>query len=112
MEELRNILFTPEVVEFKKRIWNTLASDPLFTDPDEELSLEQRRELTFRRLKRVLEYEFLTDEELMECPMKSLGLMSALLPYDSGLCLSWQLSNEVTSNPSHCLQERVEKLIS
>lgn len=92
---LRNHLFTEEAVEFKNQVWDTLAKDPLFSDPDEELSLVQKRELALKRLKRLVEYEFLTDEDLMQCPLKSQSFTDALLPFDTGMLISWHLSTEV-----------------
>ena len=92
---LRNHLFTEEVVEFKNQVWDTIAKDPLFSEPDGELSLVQKRELAFRRLKRLVEYEFVTDEVLMECPRKAPAFLSALLSFDTGMLVSWQLSVEV-----------------
>ncbi len=92
---LRNHFFTEEVVEFKEQIWNTLANDPLFSDPDEELCLNQKRELCLKRMKRLVEYEFLNDETLILCPLKAPGFYSALLTLDPGMFISWQLSTEV-----------------
>lgn len=92
---LRSQLFTEEVVEFKNQVWDTLIKDPLFSDPNEELSLVQKRELALKRLRRLVEYEFVTDEDLVQCPLKSPAFSDALLPFDTGMLVSWNLSTEV-----------------
>lgn len=97
VNELRNYLLTEEVASFQVSVWETLARDPLFSDPDGELTLDEKRKLAFKRLKRLVEYEFLTDEDVMLCPMKTPAFTAALLPFDSALPISWQLSNEVCS---------------
>ena len=97
VHELQNLLYTDEVVVFKNQVWDTLAKDPLFSDPDNELTLDEKRELNFRRLKRLVEYDFLNYDEMMACPLKMPALVSCLLPFDTGLIISRQLSLEVTS---------------
>ena len=95
VDQLRNLLLTEEVVSFKESVWETLSKDPLFSEPDRELTLNEKRELTFKRMKRLVEYEFLTDEDLLMCPMKLPAFVGALLPFDTALPISWQLSTEV-----------------
>jgi acyl-CoA oxidase len=92
---LCNHLYTEEVVEFKKQVWDTLAKDPLFSEPDGELSLVQKRELALKRLRRLVEYEFVTDDDLLQCPMKSPAFNSTILPFDTATIISLQLSAEV-----------------
>lgn len=97
VSKLRNILFTEEIVEFKNQIWQTLAKDPLFSEPDGEVTLKEKRELCIKRMKRLVEYQFVTDEMLVGCPMKASALLSALLSFDISPVISLQLSNEVLS---------------
>lgn len=84
-----------EVVQFMHRIWDTFAKDPLFANPHQELTLDQKRHLNFARLKRLHEYNFLTDDELVACPMKALALQNALLSYDGSLLPAYSLNAEV-----------------
>lgn len=95
---LRNLLYTEELVEFKQQVQDTLARDPLFSQPDGELTLNEKRELTFKRVKRVVEYGFLDEEEYVSSPLKAPALYSVLLILDSGMAISWQLSNEARGN--------------
>ena len=94
---LRNWLYTEEVVEFKNQVWGTLAKDPLFSDPDgrQLQTLHQKRELAFRRTKRLMEYNFLSDDTIMRNPLAVLGFIAALLPFNSAMLISWQLSASV-----------------
>ena len=95
---LRNLLYTEEVVEFKNQVWDTLAKDPLFSSPNGELTLNETRELSFKRLKRFIEYQFLSDESIIECPLKGPALVAAFLPFDTSTIISWQLTSEVYSS--------------
>lgn len=54
-----------DVVEFSERVCETLRRDPLFRQPVAELELtrEEHRHLTFRQLKRIIEYSFLPPQE-------------------------------------------------
>ena len=92
---LRDHLEGEEVAAFKQQVWDTLGKDPLFSDPNGELSLDGKRELAFKRMKRIVEYEFLTDEEIMQCPPKVNALVSALTAFDTGANIGLQLSREV-----------------
>ena len=96
VEELRNLLDGEELVEFRERIWATMARDPLFAPPQEELSLDQQRRLNFARVKRVIEYDFLPADELMQSPMKSSALTLSLWAFDSGLMTLYGLSRGVS----------------
>ena len=53
---------------FKHRVWKTLESDPLFAHSQVELTMEANRQLCMERVLRVLEYDFLPEDELMADP--------------------------------------------
>jgi len=93
---LKNHLYTEEIVEYTEEIWSTLARDPLFAIPKKDLTLDEERELSFKRSKRLVEYEFLTDEMTFDNPRKKLAFVSALLILDVGAIISLQLSAEVS----------------
>ncbi|KAM4709892.1 peroxisomal acyl-coenzyme A oxidase 3 isoform 1-T2 [Discoglossus pictus] len=87
-----------DLVAFKNNIFTTLENDPLFyRQPGEELSLEKYRELTFRRCKRIFEYDFLTFQDTMEKPQKILALISCLGMYDWSLGAKYFLNTQVFS---------------
>lgn len=75
-----------DVLRLKKTIFSTLENDPLFALSREgDLPREKYQELSFLRLKRVLEYEFLSMAQMFESPIKALVLINCLGMYDWSL---------------------------
>lgn len=63
-----------------------MENDPLFASSREgDLPREKYQELSFLRLKRVLEYEFLSMAQMLESPIKALVLLNCLGMYDWSL---------------------------
>lgn len=84
---LKLVVEGEEVIRFKNRIFRTLENDPIFAiRPDQELTRAEQREVVFRRLKRLMEYNLLSDEEFMSNPLLTQTLYNALGQYD------WSLS--------------------
>lgn len=75
-----------EMLRFKYHIWKTFEQDPLFARNYKELSFAEQREVTFLRAKRLFEYNFVTDDEFFENPMKEHAATDAIGSYD------WSLS--------------------
>lgn len=85
--DLKMVIEGEEVIRFRNRIFRTLERDPLFArKPDEELSRAAKREITFKRFKRLMEYDLLPDEEFMSNPLLTQTLYSSIGQYD------WSLS--------------------
>ena len=93
VRELQDFLYTAEVVELKNRVWDTLAKDPLFSIPNKELTLIEKRELSFRRTKRLVEYGFLGSD--ITNPLKKVAVVAAVLPLDVGSVIHYKISIEV-----------------
>ncbi|XP_061921735.1 peroxisomal acyl-coenzyme A oxidase 3-like isoform X1 [Entelurus aequoreus] len=75
-----------EVVAFKQHVFTTLENDPLFSrTPGEDIPVERMRELTFLRVKQLFRYDFLTKEEIMADPWKTVILNDCLGMYDWSL---------------------------
>ncbi|MEQ2265926.1 hypothetical protein XENORESO_014836, partial [Xenotaenia resolanae] len=75
-----------ETLMFKRRVWKTLEDDALFARiPGEDISVDKHRELTFLRLRQLYRYNFLTTEEALAAPCKTLVLNDCLGMYDLGL---------------------------
>lgn len=53
-------------VPIQNWVWGTLEKDPLFQQPVTSFTLAQNREITFRRLKRLFEYDFVTMDEAFQ----------------------------------------------
>ena len=95
VEDFRNLLDGEELVEFREHIWATMARDPLFASPPEELSLDQKRQLTFARMKRLFEYDFLPEDEFLESPMKFMMFCFAMWAIDGSLLPMYLVNNQV-----------------
>ncbi|KAL0188505.1 hypothetical protein M9458_015604, partial [Cirrhinus mrigala] len=67
-------------------VFRTLESDPLFArQPGEDIPVEQKRELTFRRCKQLFKYDFVTRDDAMQNPWKMTILNDCLGMYDWSL---------------------------
>ncbi|XP_067117434.1 peroxisomal acyl-coenzyme A oxidase 3 [Osmerus mordax] len=72
-----------DIMAFKRHVYTTLENDPLFArQPGEDVSLETMRELTFRRVKQLFRYDFLTRDDIMQNPWKTVILNDCLGSYD------------------------------
>lgn len=96
VEEMAVLCDGEDVVTTRKMVWDTMAQDPLFDDPGRELTLEQHRELTFKRVKRLSEYKFVSEDEFMESPMKEFAYQQALVAYDLSVLTVESLSAHVS----------------
>ncbi|GIX76895.1 peroxisomal acyl-coenzyme A oxidase 3 [Caerostris extrusa] len=63
--------------------------------PSEELSSQQHRHLCFQRMKRLMEYEFFTQDEFLANPLLAQGLLICIGMYDWSLCTKRSVSYEV-----------------
>ncbi|XP_023279541.1 peroxisomal acyl-coenzyme A oxidase 3 [Seriola lalandi dorsalis] len=72
-----------EILAFKHHVYRTLENDPLFARrPGEDVPMEKMRELTFLRVKQLFRYDFITKEETMANPWKTVVLSDCLGMYD------------------------------
>ncbi|OCT99290.1 peroxisomal acyl-coenzyme A oxidase 3 [Xenopus laevis] len=95
-KEMVSFLDDEELILFKKKIFSALENDPLFhRHPGQDLSMEKYRELTFRRCKRIFEYNFLTLQQTFEKPQKVLALINCLGMYDWSLGAKYFLNTQV-----------------
>ncbi|XP_036902383.1 peroxisomal acyl-coenzyme A oxidase 3 isoform X2 [Sturnira hondurensis] len=91
-KELALFLEDEDILRLKKTIFSALENDPLFTHPRGcDLSMEQYRELTFRRCKRIFEYDFSLPGDLLQNPLKALVLVNCLGMYDWSLAIKVML---------------------
>ncbi|XP_053921487.1 peroxisomal acyl-coenzyme A oxidase 3 isoform X4 [Cuculus canorus] len=82
-KEMAVLLNGEDIIQLKNKIFSALESDPLFArHPGEDLSREKYQELTFLRCKRLFEYDFLTQQEILENPLKMLNMVICIGMYD------------------------------
>ena len=72
-----------------------MEKDPLFARTLENESLERVRELAYLRVKKLFEYNFLTENEIFQNPLKHQMLTEALGMYDWSMAAKYQLNVEV-----------------
>jgi len=84
-----------ELRQFKESVWETLRKDPLFRPLQKDLTLSDQRKITFRRTKRLAEYAFVTDDDLIECPAKSRAFIEAINCYCTSLLTAFILHSQV-----------------
>ncbi|XP_029640510.1 peroxisomal acyl-coenzyme A oxidase 3 [Octopus sinensis] len=81
------------VIKFKNTVFETLEQDPLFDRSQEvDKSLEELRELSFLRVRRLFEYNFLSDELLFKNPLFAWIMIGCILMYDTALSHKYQLN--------------------
>ena len=83
IDSVRKIIFGKHVFQAMDRIWRTLSNDSLLRHPRRELSLDEQRKLSFSLVKRLIEYDFISDEEILSTPGAGAGYILAFNPYDS-----------------------------
>ncbi|XP_077996443.1 peroxisomal acyl-coenzyme A oxidase 3-like [Glandiceps talaboti] len=91
-KEMKMFLEGEDIVRFQNHFWSTLERDPLFAHSLEDLKVEEKREITFNRVKRMVEYDFLPDADLIQNPMKYSYLINMLGMYD------WSMSTKMLLN--------------
>lgn len=81
----------------QQHIFHSLKNDLLFArQPGEDISLERRRELTFRRCKQLFKYNFLDQDEMMQNPWKVTVLNDCVGMYDWSLGAKFFLNKGVS----------------
>ena len=98
VEKMAVLLEGKDVVTTRKKVWDMMAQDPLFDDPGKVLTLEQQRELAFKRVKRLSEYKFVSEDEFMVSPVRKLAYEQALMAYDFSVLEAESLSLDVSYN--------------
>jgi acyl-CoA oxidase len=76
---------------FKYNIWETLRRDPLFARTLDDLSTKQQKELTGKRVKRLGEYAFLTQDDLYGNPLKRLDFDETLVMWNIDAVIKYSL---------------------
>uniref|UniRef100_A0A8C3AQ70 Acyl-coenzyme A oxidase n=1 Tax=Cyclopterus lumpus TaxID=8103 RepID=A0A8C3AQ70_CYCLU len=86
-----------DILAFKQHVFNALEGDPVFArQPGEDVPLEKMRELTFLRYQRLFRYDFLTRDEVMANPWKTVVLSDCLGMYDWAMSAKYFLNKGVS----------------
>lgn len=82
-------------------MWETLERDPLFAHQNVDLTLDQQRELAYKRAKRLHEYDFVPEADIVAFPAKFNALARAVQMYDVSVSNTYGLSRIVRSSDEH-----------
>ncbi|XP_061620608.1 peroxisomal acyl-coenzyme A oxidase 3 isoform X1 [Phyllopteryx taeniolatus] len=92
-KEMRLFLDGEEMMALKQRVFAAMENDPLFSrTPGEDVPVERMRELTFLRVKQLFRYDFLTNEEAVADPWKTVILNDCLGMFDWSLAAKFFLN--------------------
>lgn len=94
-KKMKLFLEDMDLIDFRNNVFKTLGNDPLFIAPVHELTINEQKDLTFRRTKRLNEYAFVTDRELMQNPLKRIMLDEALSYIDNDIMVKYVLHSEM-----------------
>ncbi|KAF6032169.1 ACOX3 [Bugula neritina] len=83
-----------DALEFQHRVWSAMEKDAVFSKSYGYETIEETRANTFRRLKRLYEYDFLPEEDVMANPLNYNSYINALGMYDWSLMAKYQLSHQ------------------
>ena len=91
--EMKRFIDGEELLETKEHVWSVLAKDPLFQRTTRGLSIEEKRRLTFLRIRRLVEYDFMGD--IGENPLNIYTMTDALGSINWGMSAKFQLHHQV-----------------
>uniref|UniRef100_A0A8C7NZ74 Acyl-coenzyme A oxidase n=1 Tax=Oncorhynchus mykiss TaxID=8022 RepID=A0A8C7NZ74_ONCMY len=85
-KEMVMFLEGEDMLAFKQHVFRMLENDPIFArQSGEDMSTERMREVTFRRCKQLFRYDFLTRDDIMANPWRTVVLNDCLGMYDWSL---------------------------
>lgn len=84
-KKMKTYLDAPDLIAFMNRMYSFLETDPVFQHADGDLTLEEERQITFRRVKRLLESKLINEDEFLFDHKKALIWTSSLGGYDWSL---------------------------
>ena len=80
-----------DYVDFRERIWSTFEKDIDFAHPDRPLTFEEVRAVTYRRAKKLMEYDFLPLHDMMQHPHRIPGYTTAMGMFNWDMSVKKQL---------------------
>ncbi|XP_065197158.1 peroxisomal acyl-coenzyme A oxidase 3-like [Sycon ciliatum] len=81
-----------DIADYCEVIWDVFRRDPIFQEPSHSLSREELQELTLRRTKRLLEYDFINEQDIMSNPMKANAINIVISQFDFALMAKFILN--------------------
>ncbi|XP_049829775.1 peroxisomal acyl-coenzyme A oxidase 3-like isoform X1 [Schistocerca gregaria] len=82
-KSMKLLLETPEMLDYKMKIWKLIEENPEFHHSDNSLSLEEQRTLVMKRLYSFRKLHMLSAEDIFGNLHKPFALLSAAFQYDA-----------------------------
>lgn len=94
-KQMKLLMEEEETIRLKQKIFNVMEKDPLFRrTPWDEPSRDDERRLTLMRMKKIIEYNFLTEDQFLRNPNLGPAVGVATGLFDWSLCAKKFLSYE------------------
>ena len=85
-KKMKLLMEGEDAIRFKQKIWSMMENDPIFHhNPWDETTRDEERRLTFVRMKKLIEYNLLTEEEFISNPMLATVAGQAVAQYSQAL---------------------------
>lgn len=92
-KKMKFFLDGEDIIRWRNSVFATMEQDPLFDRSQEtNMPIGKKRELTFLRIRRFFEYNFLTEEQIFENPMLAREMTTCIPMYDMALSHKYQLN--------------------
>lgn len=93
--KMKILLDGEDVVRYKAQVWAILERDPLFNRPPwEELTRDEFRKLTFLRMRKLIEFDFLNEDEFILNPNLAPAVSQCIGQIDWSLAMKKFMSHE------------------
>lgn len=91
-KSMKLLLETPDILDYKMKIWKLLEENPEFQHPSSALSLDEQRNLAIKRMYCFKKLHNLSVEEMFENFRKPYATLSAAFQYDASLAVKTSLT--------------------
>ncbi|UJR08223.1 hypothetical protein I4U23_012496 [Adineta vaga] len=95
LERMRTIFDDESSQIYRTKLWSILHSQTIFHQPKYPLSIDEYKQLTYRRCKELIRLNLLTEDELYENPRRKIILEQCLTMYDSSCHAKYSLHTTV-----------------
>ncbi|XP_022101155.1 peroxisomal acyl-coenzyme A oxidase 3-like isoform X1 [Acanthaster planci] len=94
-KEMKLVVDGEGAVRFKHNLWSQLENETVYQHPHHDVGLAEDREITHRRLKRLMELNVLPIENLMENISQMQWMVDGVGAYDMSLSIKYMLNYQV-----------------
>ncbi|XP_046389776.1 peroxisomal acyl-coenzyme A oxidase 3-like [Ischnura elegans] len=88
-KKMKLIMDEEKLLKYKMQIWKAMENDPIFSHLPETPSLDEQRRLATLRMNRLKDFNFLSNEEILDDPRKYFTFLYAVNQYDPGTMIKY-----------------------